>query len=112
MDTRLVTLMCTAAAAALLGTSGIAGATAGDAPSLVAQAGCNVCHLAARRHIGPSWQEIAARHRGDPKAAATLSARVRKGSTGVWGPVPMPPTPKDKLSDAQITQVVAWILKP
>lgn len=98
-----------AALALAAGGSGAAAAAPGP-EALAQQAGCQVCHLAARRHIGPSWQEIAVRHRGDPKAAATLAARVRQGSTGVWGPVPMPSTPKDKLGDAQVAQVVAWIL--
>jgi cytochrome c len=114
MNERLLTLICTAAAVALATGAGLAAPSPADpgapAQKLTQDAGCPVCHLAARRHIGPSWQEIAARHRGDPQAAAVLAARVRKGSTGVWGPVPMPPTPKDRLSDAQVAQVVAWVL--
>lgn len=107
------TLIRGAAALVLATGSGIAPAAPAAQPgpeALAQQAGCHVCHLAARRHIGPSWQEIAVRHRGDAKAAATLAARVRQGSTGVWGPVPMPATPRSQLGDAQVAQVVAWIL--
>lgn len=116
MDMLFPTLARAVAALALAGCTGLAQAapTTPAAPAtteaLAQQAGCTVCHLAARRHIGPSWQEIAARHRGDPKAATALAARVRQGSTGLWGPVPMPPTPKERLSDAQVAQVVAWML--
>ena len=41
----------------------------------------------------------------------TLSAKVRQGSKGVWGPLPMAPTPADKISDTDLKAVVGWLLK-
>ncbi|HEY6043549.1 MAG TPA: cytochrome C-551, partial [Nitrosospira sp.] len=34
--------------------------------------------------------------------------KVKKGSQGVWGPVPMPPNAN--VSDANIKTLVTWIL--
>lgn len=44
-------------------------------------------------------------------APALLAERVRKGGKGVWGPIPMAPTTPDKLSDADLKAVIAWILQ-
>jgi cytochrome c len=75
------------------------------------KAGCAVCHSGDKNALGPSYQQIAAKYKGDAKAPALLAERVRKGSKGVWGAVPMTPTPPDKLSDAELKAVVDWILK-
>ena len=37
--------------------------------------------------------------------------KVRKGGSGVYGPVPMPPNPPDKISDADLKAVIEAILK-
>jgi cytochrome c len=79
--------------------------------ALSAKAGCAVCHAVDRKGVGPSYKEIAARYKGDPKAAALMAQRVRKGSSGVWSPVPMPPTPPETISDADLKLLVAWLLK-
>ncbi len=80
-------------------------------PQLAAKAGCITCHAAGKPMVGPSWHDIAARYKGQPGAAKLLAERVRKGSANVWGKVPMPPTPADKLSDADLSALVSWVLK-
>ena len=42
---------------------------------------------------------------------AKLSEKVRKGGSGVWGPIPMSPNPVEKISDGDLKDVVSWILK-
>ena len=37
--------------------------------------------------------------------------KVRKGGSGVYGPIPMPPNPVEKLSDADLKAAVEWVLK-
>jgi cytochrome c len=37
--------------------------------------------------------------------------KVRKGGSGVWGPIPMPPNPPEKISDADLKLVIESILK-
>ena len=41
-------------------------------------------------------------------AAAKLFEKVKKGGSGVWGQVPMPPNPQ--VSDADIKTMIAYIL--
>lgn len=80
-------------------------------PALAAKAGCTTCHAADKPLLGPSWQAIAGKYQGQAGAAALLAERVRKGSVNVWGKLPMPPTPTDKLSDADLKALVSWVLK-
>lgn len=94
----------------------IAVSTAGHASEAISvKAGCAVCHAvtkpADKKMIGPSYQEIAARYKGRADAAVLLVDRVRKGGKGAWGQTPMAATPADKLGDADLKALVAWILK-
>jgi cytochrome c len=36
---------------------------------------------------------------------------VREGGKGVWGPIPMPPHPVAKISDADLKAAIAWVLE-
>jgi cytochrome c len=72
--------------------------------------GCIACHMADAKLVGPSWKEIAAKYKGDAKAPANLAARLRVGGTGVWGQVPMPATPKERISDEDLAALVEWVL--
>lgn len=80
-------------------------------PEIAQKAGCNACHQPDKKLLGPSYKEIAARYKGQSGAPAALAEKVRKGSKGVWGAVPMPATEPARLSDAELKAVVAWILK-
>lgn len=99
-------------AAAAIATSALLAATPATAsPQLATQAGCVTCHAADKPLMGPSWQAIAAKYKGQADAAAKLADKVRKGSVGTWGKLPMPPTPADKVSDADLKTLVSWALK-
>lgn len=78
---------------------------------LATKAGCAVCHQPAAKSLGPSYQEIAKKYKGQAGAPALMAERVRKGSTGVWGKLPMTPTPPARISDAELKTVIDWILK-
>nr|WP_258002284.1 c-type cytochrome [Burkholderia sp. WAC0059] len=69
---------------------------------------CMGCHAVDRKLVGPSFQQIAARYKSNPGAPAYLAQKVRNGSSGVWGVIPMPAHPQ--MSDADIHTVVAWVL--
>jgi cytochrome c len=51
---------------------------------------------------------VAKKYKGQADAAAKLAEKVKKGGSGVWGPVPMPPNAA--VPDADIQKLVAWIL--
>ena len=81
-----------------------------DPEALMAAAACNTCHLLEQKMVGPSYQAVAARYRGEDGAAEQVYERVRKGSQGVWGDTPMPPVDNDTLNDEELKTVVNWIL--
>jgi cytochrome c len=60
--------------------------------------------------VGPAYRDVAAKYKGQADAVAKLSAKVRAGGSGVWGAIPMPPHPVDKLSDDDLKAAVEWIL--
>jgi len=78
------------------------------AEALMTKDGCAACHAIDKKVVGPSYQEVAAKYKGDAKAAAMLVEKVKKGGTGVWGQIPMPPNAQ--ASDADIKNLVDWIL--
>ena len=86
----------------------VAAAEAVDSGLALAQrAGCVACHAADVRIVGPALRDIAARYAGDAGAAAALAGKIREGSQGAWGSVPMPAQP---VSAAQASELVRWIL--
>jgi cytochrome c len=77
------------------------------------KAGCMACHAKDKKMVGPSFQQIAAKYK-DTKgqdAKAALVKKVREGGKGNFGPVPMAPNPPDKISDADLSAAIDWILK-
>ena len=88
-----------------------AAAFAADAPlgmTIARSNACMGCHAADRKLVGPAFQQIAARYKGDLQAPGKLSKKVKDGGSGVWGAIPMPSHPA--MSDADIRTVVDWVL--
>lgn len=88
----------------------LAGSAAHASEAIVKKARCVACHTVDQKRVGPAYQEVAAKYKGDPKAAARLFDKVRAGGAGVWGEVPMLPHPADKISDDDLKAAIAWIL--
>jgi len=78
------------------------------AEALMKKDGCAACHSVDKKIVGPAYQEVAAKYKGDAGAAAKLIKKVKEGGSGVWGPVPMPPNATTP--DADIKNLVDWIL--
>jgi hypothetical protein len=57
---------------------------------------------------GPRLQGRRRQVRRPKDAADKLAAKILKGSTGVWGPVPMPANAQ--VSEADAKKLAAWIL--
>jgi cytochrome c len=84
---------------------------AADAPRglVIAQGNaCLGCHAVDRKLVGPSFQQVAARYKGNAQAQTLLERKVKDGGSGVWGAIPMPAHPA--MSDADIRTVVSWVL--
>jgi cytochrome c len=74
------------------------------------KAGCMACHAKDKKLVGPSFKDIAAKYKGQD-VTAKLMDKVRKGGSGVFGPIPMAPNGPDKISDADLKSAVELILK-
>lgn len=79
--------------------------------ALLQKGGCMGCHSQDKKLVGPAFKDIAAKYKGQGDAVAKLTDKVRKGGSGVWGAIPMPPNGADKLNDADLKSTIAWILK-
>ena len=91
----------------ILGAGSAMGAAEGEV--LAQKNGCIACHAIDKKLVGPSFQEISKKYKGDSVAQATLIAKVKAGGTGVWGKIPMPPQ-SPKVSEADIKTMVDWTL--
>ena len=90
-----------------------AGLLAGAGNALASEAlakkyNCLTCHAVDKKVIGPSYQDVAAKYKGDAGAEAKLIAKVKNGGSGAWGQIPMPPNAT--VPDADIKALVKWVL--
>lgn len=70
---------------------------------------CLACHGIDKKIVGPSYQDIGAKYKGgDATVAETLTKHIKQGSSGVWGPIPMPPNPN--VSNDNVALIVDWII--
>ena len=75
------------------------------------KAGCMACHTKDKKLVGPAFKDIAAKYKGQADILPKLMDKVRKGGSGVYGPVPMAPNPPDKINDADLKAAIELILK-
>lgn len=69
---------------------------------------CMACHAVATKLVGPSYKDVAAKYAGQKDAVDKLAAKIIKGGSGVWGPVPMPANAQ--VNDAEAKKLAAWVL--
>lgn len=74
----------------------------------VAKKTCAACHAIETKLMGPAFKDVAAKYKGVPGGDALLAAKIRAGSSGVWGIVAMPPSPQISERDARI--LAQWVL--
>lgn len=68
---------------------------------------CMSCHAVDKKMMGPTFKEIAAKHKGDKNAEAKLVNAINTGSKGVYGQIPMPAQSK---AAADAPALAKWIL--
>jgi len=70
---------------------------------------CVACHVVkGAKTVGPAYADVAKKYAGQKDVQAQLVEKVKKGGTGVWGQVPMPPNAA--VPDADVRALVKWIL--
>ena len=69
---------------------------------------CMACHAVDKKLVGPSYNDVAAKYAGQAGAADKLAEKIVKGSSGVWGPVPMPANAQVNADEAK--KLANWVL--
>ena len=68
---------------------------------------CFNCHAVDQKRVGPMLLDIANKYRGVEGALEVSVQRVQKGSTGVWGKIPMIPHSHNTVDE--LREMVGWI---
>ena len=76
--------------------------------ALAQRSACMTCHGVDKKIVGPAFKDVAAKYKGDKTAEAKLIEKVKKGGSGVWGTIPMPPN--SQIKDDDLKTLVKWVL--
>ena len=76
--------------------------------ALATSKNCMACHAVDKKLVGPSYKDVAAKYAGQKDAVDKLAAKIIKGGSGVWGPIPMPPNAQVNEADAK--KLATWVL--
>ncbi|WP_084694782.1 PQQ-dependent sugar dehydrogenase [Pontibacter korlensis] len=74
---------------------------------LIKNSDCKACHSLMNKSVGPSYMDVATRHKGKDSKKA-LASKIIKGGYGNWGEVPMAAHPQ--LSQEEAEEMVKYIL--
>ena len=85
-------------------------AMAADMPELAKKMNCTACHAIDKKIVGPAWMDVSKKYKGDAGAAAALQTKVSKGGSGNWGTMPMPANDAAGTKQAEIKELVTFIL--
>ena len=105
---KMMTKQLAFAITTLLAMSGAYAMDAAAAKALASKSACLACHAVDKKLVGPSYKDVAAKHKGQADAEAKVAARIKSGGSGMYGPIPMPAQPN--LKDDELKLLAAWIL--
>lgn len=69
---------------------------------------CMACHSVTNKVLGPSFKDVAGKYAAQKGSEDKLVQKVMKGSSGVWGAIPMPANPQ--VNEAEARTLVKWML--
>lgn len=82
-------------------------ASAATAEELLQGKACVACHSVDNKLVGPAYKEVAAKYADQDDAKEHLISSIQDGSSGIWGPIPMPP---NAVTDEEAAILADWIL--
>lgn len=82
-------------------------ASAATAEELLQSKVCIACHSVENKMIGPAYNDVSAKYAGQEDAKAHLVNSIRKGSSGTWGPIPMP---ANAVTEEEAGILAEWVL--
>ena len=68
---------------------------------------CLACHGMSTKLVGPSFKDVAARYKAQIGASDLIAGKIKNGSQGVWGSVPMP---SQALSTQESAKIAEWLV--
>lgn len=87
----------------------ISGASlAADLPAF-GKAKCGACHALDKKGVGPSYQDISAKYKGDNDAASKIATSITNGGSFGWKIGKMPPKGMGA-NDAEIKAMTEYIV--
>ena len=95
-------------ASLLIALTAVAATPAFAQADLAQKKNCMACHAVDKKLVGPSYKDVAQKYAGQKDAADKLAAKILKGGSGVWGPVPMPAN--SQVNEAEAKKLAAWVL--
>ena len=75
---------------------------------LAKKSGCSSCHAIDKKLVGPAFKDVSAKYKTQKSADTMLAAKIKKGSAGVWGVIPMPANAG--VSDEDALALSKWVL--
>ena len=94
-------------------------ALASEMPALAKKQDCDVCHDIDKRVVGPAWMEVSSKYKGAAKYTYGgkeytledgLVMKVSRGGSGNWGSMPMPANDPNGTKQAEIRELVNFVL--
>jgi len=82
-------------------------AAAHASAELAASKACLACHSTDKKLIGPAFKDVAAKYKGSPDGQKQMVRSILEGSSGKWGPIPMP---ANRVSEAEAGALARWVL--
>ena len=88
-------------------------------PNTAIKNNCTACHSIHNKIVGPDWMSVSARYKGvtrfeyNGKAyplVEGLMMKVSSGGSGHWGVMPMPPNDSKGIKQAEIKELVLFVL--
>lgn len=92
---------------ALGGALSLQPALAQDGEALFKSKPCAACHSVDAKMVGPALKEVAAKYAGQEGAVELLAGRIKNGTQGTWGAMPMPPNP---VTEEEAKILAEWVL--
>ncbi len=92
---------------ALGGALSLQPALAQDGEALFKSKPCAACHSVDMKMVGPALKEVAAKYAGTDGAVELLAGRIKNGTQGAWGAMPMPANP---VTDEEAKILAEWVL--
>lgn len=93
---------------ALAGAAAQAEPDPAEVQQILTKNACLACHAVDKKMIGPAYRDVAEKYADDPDAAETIGKHIKEGSSGIWGPIPMPPNAA--ITDEDLAKVVEWVM--